>query len=204
MSQCHLIEPLITPFVDDECTPYERALIATHLAGCEACRGRVESESAISQLLRAQATRARAVGNHPTWGPRVMRLGRPYLPAHSAFLAALIAVGIALGVGFWNRPLEASVVGVIGDSFCRIDHQRAMLQGSNDHQADLACAHKCIREGAQYILISDGRVYKIRNQSLPELWTFAADRVRVEGKVRGEFITISSIGPAETVQARLQ
>jgi hypothetical protein len=104
----------------------------------------------------------------------------------------VLAGGIAAGVGLWTRPLEASVVGVIGDSRCGASHDDVVGRDVNDHD----CVLGCVARGAAFVLIADGRVYQIRNQELPTLRTFAAARVKVSGQLHGESITVAALAPA--------
>jgi hypothetical protein len=43
------------------------------------------------------------------------------------------------------------------------------------------------------VLVSDGKVYKIENQSLPALQTRAGQMVMVTGDLKGDTITVSKI-----------
>ena len=193
MNGCRLIYPLVTTFVDGEGSAEERALVSAHLQECTACRERIAAESATRQLLRTHAAVARAMSVSSEWRPNVWRLGRPWLPVRPRTLVLGLAIG-ACSVGVWNRPLEAAVVGVISDSFCRLDHHRIASRVSATAHS---CTLGCVERGATLVLISEGRVYQIRNQDFPTLKTFAAKRVKVSGTLRGEAITIASLAPAD-------
>jgi anti-sigma factor RsiW len=65
MMTCIELDGLITPFVDDVCSPRERAAIVTHLQQCDACRSRVEAEAAARNILRAHAAIGRAMDASP-------------------------------------------------------------------------------------------------------------------------------------------
>jgi anti-sigma factor (TIGR02949 family) len=54
MPSCRDIDPLVTPFVDGETTPAERAMVEAHLSACPPCRGRAEAEAAARQTLRTR------------------------------------------------------------------------------------------------------------------------------------------------------
>ena len=54
MPDCHQIDPLVTPFVDDDITPADRDLVDRHLQACRACRARVNAEQAVHALLRSR------------------------------------------------------------------------------------------------------------------------------------------------------
>jgi hypothetical protein len=186
MNTCHALDLLLTPFIDGECTTEERAIVTAHVAECAECRQRLEAESTARQVLHAHASAART-----TWRPRVWRLGHPGLRVHSRALV-LIAVFAAGLLVFWLRPAQASTIGVIGDSWCQHKH----LFTERFNVDDRTCTLGCVKRGAAFVLVTDTRVYQIRNQDLPELTTFASMRVRVTGSINGEGISITSIAPA--------
>jgi anti-sigma factor RsiW len=186
---CHDVDRLVTLFIDGECTGDERAAIITHLRQCSGCRTRVEAESTAKQVLHAHATVARTMGVSPSWRPRVFRLGQPALPVHPKLLVlvAIIAAGL---LGVWLRPARVIAVGVIGDSLCQHEHHR-FPNRTGDHE----CTLGCVNAGAEFVFVTDQQVYRIRNQELPELATFADQLVRVEGRMDGDRIVVAEIAP---------
>jgi anti-sigma factor RsiW len=52
---CQELEPLLTPYVDDEATAAERERVAGHLAECRACASRAAKEHAARRLMQARA-----------------------------------------------------------------------------------------------------------------------------------------------------
>jgi hypothetical protein len=68
-----------------------------------------------------------------------------------------------------------------------------MMAEHKDLKTDRACALACVKGGSQYVLVSDGKVYKIENQSLPALQTRAGQMVMVTGDLKGDTITVSKI-----------
>jgi anti-sigma factor RsiW len=51
MPKCSLIDPLVTPYVDDELTDVDRHVVDDHLAVCAPCRSRVEAERIVRGVL---------------------------------------------------------------------------------------------------------------------------------------------------------
>jgi len=192
MNTCHVLDQLGTPFVDGECTAEEQAIVTAHLRECAECRERVEAESTARHVLRAHAAVARTMGAPPVWRPRVWWLGRPGLHVNprALLLAAALVTGLLV---LWLRPAQASAVGVIGDSFCQHKH----LFSERFNVDDRTCTLGCVKRGAAFVLITDSKVYQIRNQELPELATFANVRVRVTGTINGEVIAIKNIAAAD-------
>ena len=60
----------------------------------------------------------------------------------------------------------------------------------SEREFTLACVHG----GSQFVLVSEGKVYKIANQSFGALAENAGKSVKVSGELKDGAITISSIG----------
>jgi len=61
MSSCASIEPLLTPYVDNELGPVECRALERHLGQCPPCRSRVEAERSIRSLLQERRQTLRQV-----------------------------------------------------------------------------------------------------------------------------------------------
>jgi hypothetical protein len=76
--------------------------------------------------------------------------------------------------------------GYISDSWCGKNN-------ANDKPVSAQCAKECVKNGADPVFVdaADGRVLKIANKdkALP----FVGSKVRVDGAVDGEIITLSEI-----------
>jgi hypothetical protein len=197
MMTCIELDGLITPFVDDVCSPRERAAIVTHLQQCDACRSRVEAEAAARNILRAHAAIGRAMDASPSWRPRVFRLGQPALPAHPKLLLALAVICAGMA-GWWLRPAPVVAVGLIGDSFCQRNHRLATIFNVGDRE----CTLGCVKAGAEFVLVSDREVYRIRNQKMPELALFANRRVQVRGRMKDGRIVVAKLTAADAATPR--
>jgi hypothetical protein len=186
---CQDLDGLSTLFVDDECSSADRAAIIEHLKSCESCRARVLAESTAKHLLRSKASIARTMGVPPPWRPRVFRLGRPTLPVRPTVLifVLLLAGG---GIGLLFRPTPVIAVGVIGDSICAREHRFWFRTSDRD------CVLGCVASGAEFVLITETQVYRIRNQQMPQLAELANTRVKVEGRFDGGTIVVAKLTPA--------
>ena len=195
MMTCHELDRLITPFVDGECGPEDRAAIATHLQECEPCRTRVEAETTARKVLRAHAAIAGTTGGSPSWRPRVFRLGRPALPVHPKLLLAfaILCAGIA---GWWLRPAPVVAVGLISDSFCQHNHRFTTIFNVGARE----CTLGCVKGGAEFVLVTDREVYRIRNQRMRELAVYANRRVKVRGKMEDGRIVVAKLTGVDAVQ----
>jgi anti-sigma factor RsiW len=190
---CPEVDRLITPFIDAECTAAERAELVAHLQTCQTCRRRVDAESTAKQVLHAHAAVARTMGVAPSWRPRVFRLGQPALPVRTGTLAVVAATAGAALLAVWLRPAPVVAVGVIGDSICAHEHRFTARFNVGERE----CTLGCVKAGAEFVLVTDTEIYRIDNQRLPELASFASRRVQVQGKLDGDRIVVASMSATD-------
>jgi anti-sigma factor RsiW len=137
MPNCHVIDPLVTPFVDGELADTERRLVENHLCACPPCHSRVAAERAVHELIRARVpalgtvappplrarcqmlARAAAAGDETaqTHGAAAGSAARPRVaPRASSF-----ALDNSLAASWLGRltpyALAASLVLVVGGAF---------------------------------------------------------------------------------------
>jgi hypothetical protein len=98
---------------------------------------------------------------------------------------------------------EQTWTGHVSDSFCGASHRR---KGENAHRKMSAreCTLTSVAEGASFVFVSLGVVYKIANQDFPTLRKFAGHTVNLTGRLDGDAITVSNIAmpvPAGTMIA---
>jgi hypothetical protein len=82
--------------------------------------------------------------------------------------------------------------GVISDSACGATHAKMMAE-HKDLKTDGDCTLACVKAGGKFVFVSDGKVYKIANQSLLELQQHAGQTVQITGDLAGDTITISKV-----------
>jgi hypothetical protein len=90
---------------------------------------------------------------------------------------------------------EQSWSGRISDSLCKAKHQEA-AEGAGK-MSDHDCTVSCVRGGSKYVLLADGKVYQIANQTMADLEKYAGETVRVTGELKGDAIQISKIQKSE-------
>src|SRR5512142_1956430 len=86
----------------------------------------------------------------------------------------------------------ASWTGEISDSACGMSHAKMMAEHKN-LKTDRDCTLACVKAGSKYVLVSDGKVYQIENQTLPALQQRAGQMVEVTGDLKGDSITVAKI-----------
>jgi peroxiredoxin len=83
--------------------------------------------------------------------------------------------------------------GEISDSNCAISHQKVtqVHPSLNSHSCTLAC----VGDGANFVFINEGKVFKIANQDLPALKANAGYTVQLTGDLKDNTITVSKVIP---------
>jgi hypothetical protein len=94
------------------------------------------------------------------------------------------------GLASW--ALAATMSGTISDSMCGASHAN-MLAAHKDLKTDRDCTLGCVKAGAKYVFVSNGKVYQIANQDQPDLQKDAGESVRLTGNVNGDTITVSKV-----------
>lgn len=193
--RCRRWRPLLTSHADDELAAADRHRLEAHLQTCEYCRQCLSREHAVRQRFRRWAAEMRDDGVSLAWttgkrtqaGWRVGPLVR---------LGGVAAIGLL--VVMWsrlpNRGGQALAAhGQITDSQCASGHTHTVPALQNMAAGD--CVRRCVEMGAQYVFVSEGMVYAIRNQDLTDLSRLAGQYVQLEGEVRQHLLTVSHIRP---------
>ena len=110
MMNCHNIDALITPYVDDELGAADRNRVDLHVRGCAACEVRVFAEREARQALRRHAAELREVPAPASLRSRLAEMAARSAPAATAgraravrmqLLRAAVAASLVLGGGLW-------------------------------------------------------------------------------------------------------
>jgi hypothetical protein len=102
---------------------------------------------------------------------------------------ALLTVSLVTILAIPGIAAEQTWTGQISDSICGAKHAVA------DHgkqMSDRECAQACVKKGAQYVLVADGKIYKLINHDA-DMAAHAGHTVRVTGDLNSETIRISKI-----------
>jgi hypothetical protein len=83
-----------------------------------------------------------------------------------------------------------TLTGTVSDSMCGAQH---MMKDASPAQ----CTRECVKAGSDYALVSGGKVYTLKGQSVP-LDKFAGQSVKVTGKVSGNTVTVDSISTVKS------
>jgi hypothetical protein len=80
---------------------------------------------------------------------------------------------------------DQTLRGVISDSLCGASHK-----DMGTKMTDRECTQACAAKGAQYLLVADGKIYKLTNHDA-DLKTHAGHTVNLTGDVKGDTIRVS-------------
>jgi len=86
---------------------------------------------------------------------------------------------------------EQTWTGVISDSNCNGKHAADEHGGKKMTDAD--CSVACVKKGAKYVFVSEGKVFKLANQSSKQIAAHAGQRVELTGSMKGDTITAKSM-----------
>ena len=89
----------------------------------------------------------------------------------------------------------ADCQGAISDSNCNGKHPAGEHDGKKMTDAD--CTGVCVKKGAQYVFVSDGKVFKLANQSSKQIATHAGHQVELTGTISGDTITAKQLKAAK-------
>ena len=104
---------------------------------------------------------------------------------------AVSVFSIVSGLPIWAA--QQTLSGEISDSMCGASHAGMGDMGKNPKD----CTTGCVKGGAKYVFVSNGKVYGIQNQTFGTLAASAGAKVQVTGDVDkdGKNITLAKIAP---------
>jgi|KBSMisStandDraft_5_1062788.scaffolds.fasta_scaffold21655_5 hypothetical protein len=110
---------------------------------------------------------------------------------------------IAIAVFFSSSAAvaaETTLTGVISDTMCAMGHESNIehaRENSGRTMTNQECTVGCVmRRGQQYVLVANGKTYRIENQDHASLATFAAQTVKMTGTLAGDVFKVSKVTPA--------
>jgi len=82
---------------------------------------------------------------------------------------------------------EQTWKGAISDSKCNGKHPAGEHDGKKMTEAD--CTAVCVKKGAKYVFVSEGKVFQLANQSSKQIAAHAGQQVELTGTLKGDTIT---------------
>jgi hypothetical protein len=103
----------------------------------------------------------------------------------TSILALALMSGIMIPAIQQVHAASQTIDGIVSDSMCGKKH---MMPGKTDAQ----CVQECIKSGSSYALVAGDKVYTLAGKP-QTIAPFAGKRVHVEGNLKANTITITSI-----------
>ena len=103
-------------------------------------------------------------------------------------------IGILIASAFLSTiaAFAATWTGKISDSMCGA-HHKSTAEHAGAKMTDRQCTEACIKNGAKYVFVSEGKVYSIDNQDYAGLAEHAGHTVKLTGDMTGDSIKVSDI-----------
>jgi hypothetical protein len=105
-------------------------------------------------------------------------------------MCVALAVVVSVSASAQKVP-EQTWKGKISDSNCKDKHPSGEHDGKKMTDAD--CTSVCVKKGAKYVFVSDGKVYQIANQNSKQIATHAGHEVELTGSMKGDVITATEL-----------
>ncbi|HLH36516.1 MAG TPA: hypothetical protein VKX41_17725 [Alloacidobacterium sp.] len=96
-----------------------------------------------------------------------------------------VAGFLSLGVMGLSAQSTTTVNGFVSESHCGADHSSPSADATK-------CIKKCLKGGSDPVLVSNGKVYKIKGEE-SKVKGLAGQNVTVTGTVEGDTITVNSV-----------
>ena len=106
-------------------------------------------------------------------------------------LKILSVCGLLTGFAMLSPAASMTMTGMISDSMCGLSH--AKMTAGHPGMTDRACTLACVKGGAKYIFVSNGKIYQIANQTLADLEKNAGENVSLTGDFNGQTVTIAKV-----------
>ena len=107
-------------------------------------------------------------------------------------IGMVVALGVVVSASVAaQKPREQTWMGKISDSKCNEKHAAAEHDGKK--MTDAECTRMCVKGGAKYVFVSDGKVYQLANQHSKTIASHAGQEVQLSGEMKGDTITATKI-----------
>jgi hypothetical protein len=88
-----------------------------------------------------------------------------------------------------NTGADTTLTGVVSDALCGAKHSMTSMSAAD-------CTRMCVKGGQGFALVAGDKVYNLRGDSA-ELDKYAAQKVTLKGKLKGDTVTVDSATPAK-------
>jgi hypothetical protein len=106
-----------------------------------------------------------------------------------ALALAVIFGSMAIRVQAQDAGADTTLTGIVSDALCGAKHSMTSMSAAD-------CMRMCVKGGQGFALVVADKVYNLRGDSA-ELDKYAAQKVTLKGKLRGNIVTVDSVAPAK-------
>lgn len=100
-----------------------------------------------------------------------------------------LAAVLALALGGATFAQQQTLTGTLTDSMCGATHMAK-------DKTPAECTQLCVKDGMKYALAADKKLYTLEGHEA-DLAKLAGQKVTVKGTMKGQTITVDSVGPAK-------
>jgi hypothetical protein len=112
-------------------------------------------------------------------------------------IGIIVALGLVVSVSVAaQKAPEQTWTGKISDSMCKDKHPAGEHEGKKMTDAD--CTRVCVKKGAKYVFVSEGKVYQLANQRSKTIASHAGQEVQLTGEMKGDTIRATKITAAKS------
>ena len=108
-------------------------------------------------------------------------------------LSNLCCIGVLVGLSSFASAADQKWKGQISDSMCGPSHVKTLAAHPLPRSTHRACTKACMKAGAKYVFVTEGKVYPIVNQDFPTLRLQAGHTVELTGEMKGDTVTVSKM-----------
>ena len=101
----------------------------------------------------------------------------------------IVILTLVLGAAIAAVAAPTTITGVITDDMCSKKH---MMPGKSDAE----CVRECVKAGANYAVVSEGKVYILKGKE-DKLNELAGKKVVVTGELSGKTLAVSEVKAAK-------
>ena len=84
---------------------------------------------------------------------------------------------------------DTTLTGVVSDAMCAAKHSMSSMSAAD-------CTRMCVKGGQGFALVVGDKTYNLRGDSA-DLDKYAAQKVTVKGKLKGNTVAVDSVAPAK-------
>jgi anti-sigma factor RsiW len=117
MPNCHLIDPLVTPFIDGALPDPDRRTVEEHLRVCPPCQSRVTAERTVHDLIRARGPVLKKTAAPDTLHAKCWEIARLKAQSSDAAPTGAMIAPATLPKRLAPYALAASLAIVVGGAF---------------------------------------------------------------------------------------